>query len=51
MFTTEEINYIANAINEMVKQTGLQNAAMALTIIAKLQADKTVEGKADVSNG
>ena len=39
MFTTEEINYIARAVNEEVKQTGLQNAGMALAIVAKLQAE------------
>jgi len=39
MFTNEEIQYIANAVNDEVKKTGLQNAAMALTIVAKLQEE------------
>ena len=39
MFTNEEIQYILNALNEETKRTGLQNAQMALVIVAKFQAE------------
>ena len=39
MFTAEESQYIANAVNEEVKRNGLANASMALIIVAKLNAD------------
>ena len=39
MFNQEEKQYIVNALNELTKQTGLQNAGFALTIIAKLQEE------------
>ena len=39
MFTPEESQFIAKAVNEEVKRTGLASAQMALIIVAKLNAD------------
>jgi len=53
VFTNEKMQYIANAVNEEVKQTGLQNAGIALTIVAKLQAEAkrlAAENKVDEPN-
>ena len=40
MFTTEESQYILNALDQEVRRTGLQTAAFALGIVAKLQIAK-----------
>ena len=40
MFTNEESQYILNALDQEVRRTGLQTAAFALGIVAKLQIAK-----------
>ena len=37
MFTLEESQYIINALDQEIRRTGLQTAAFALGIVAKLQ--------------
>ena len=37
MFTPEESQYILNCLDRETKRTGLQNAAFALSIVAKLR--------------
>ncbi len=37
MFTKDESQYILNALDQEVRRTGLQTAAFALSIVAKLQ--------------
>lgn len=50
MFTQDEANFIAAAVNEEVKRTGLQSSSMGLIIVAKLQEDlkqQQAENKVD----
>lgn len=39
MLTKEERQYILNALDQEIRRTGLQNAAFALGIVAKLQQE------------
>lgn len=37
-FTTDEANFIINACDQLIRQTGIKNSAMGLAVVGKIQA-------------